>query len=401
MSPIADLPAAIARLSDRADEMRELLTQWAEINSGSGHTAGLDRMREALKAACALLPGHLEEVPVGTASPETAPANRALRVTCRPEAPVRVLLCGHYDTVYGPDHPFQHCERVDAKTLRGPGVLDMKGGLVLMLAALQAFETLPHASRLGWELIVTPDEETGSVASGPLLEQAAQRNTFGLVFEPAFGADIVRSRKGVGSFTVVAHGRAAHAGRDFALGRNAIVALADFLLAADALNREFDEVIVNVARITGGGPLNIVPDRAQAELNIRVRRRPDARRVVHILENLAARLSDDGIRVEFTGEFNRLPMESTPASEALFAAYQACARDLGTTIEWRHTGGGSDGNLLAAAGLPVLDGLGPRGGGMHSDSEYVILDSMVERAQFAALFLDRIATGRISIPIPA
>lgn len=401
MQPTATLPAPISQLAEHSDELRERLTRWAEINSGSGHAAGLARMREALKVECAKLPGTLEEVPVGSATAGGELTPRALRMTCRTGAPIRVLLSGHYDTVYGADHPFQHCELPDGGTLRGPGVLDMKGGLVLMFAALQAFESLPHASRLGWELIVTPDEETGSVGSRALLEAAAQRNTFGLVFEPAFGADIVRSRKGVGVFTVTAHGRAAHAGRDFAQGRNAIVALADFLLAADALNREFDDVIVNVANIGGGGPLNIVPDLARAQLNIRVRFRPDARRVVHILENLAARLSDDGIRVDFVGEFNRLPMESTPASEALFAAYQGCARELGHALEWRHTGGGSDGNLIAAAGLPVLDGLGPRGDGMHSDAEHVILESLTERAQIAALFLERIAAGRISVPTPS
>ncbi len=398
--PSTDLPQPIVRLADRADEVRDLLVQWAGINSGSGNGSGLDRMFAALKAAFECLPGSPEEIPVTTSAAGLNPPPRIFRLTCRPEAPIRVLLSGHYDTVYGADHPFQTCDSPAPGLLRGPGVLDMKGGLVVLLAALRTFEELPHASRLGWEVIITPDEETGSTGSRSLLEAAAQRSTCGLVFEPAYGADIVRSRKGVGAFTVTVNGRPAHAGRDFAQGRNAIVALADFLLSADALNRELDDVIVNVGRITGGGPINIVPDQARADLNIRVRRRPDARRVVQILENLAARLTDDGIRVEFAGEFNRLPMESTPASEALFAAYQACARDLGLALEWRHSGGGSDGNLLSSAGMPVLDGLGPRGDGMHSPAEHIVLESLVERAQLAALFLDRIASGHIPVLAP-
>lgn len=401
------LPTAIADIGGRADELRDLLMAWANINSGSHNPVGLARMLEALETGFSKLPGQLGVIAfdsrapwqVDLGAPETDRAPRALRVRCRPEASIRVLLSGHYDTVFGPDHPFQRCQLTDPQTLCGPGVIDMKGGLVVMLAALQAFETLPEASRLGWEVLITPDEEIGSYTSRPLLEEAAGRYAFGLVFEPAFGNDIVRSRKGTGEFTVTAIGRAAHAGRDAPEGRNAIVALAKFIEEADALNRQLDEVLLNVGHITGGGPINIVPDYARALLDVRIKNRPASRRVVHLLEYLASTLTGDGIRVEISGEFDRMPMESSPASEALFSAFQDCGRSLGLSIEWRHSGGGSDGNILAAAGLPVLDGLGPRGGGLHTESEHVILPSLVERAQLTALFLHRMASGHVKAPI--
>ena len=399
------LPPPIADLANRADELRDLLTAWANINSGSYNPEGLERMLEALKVGFGRLPGQLRVVTfdAGPSGPDgtgvrLAPRH-ALRMRCRQEASTRVLLCGHYDTVFGPDHPFQTCQLTDAQTLCGPGVIDMKGGLVVMLAALQAFEALPEAKQLGWEVLISPDEEIGSNASRPLLEEAAERYAFGLVFEPAFGNDIIRSRKGTGEFTVTAIGRAAHAGRDPGNGRNAIVALAKFIEEANALNRQLEGVLINVGHVSGGGPINIVPDYARAGIDVRITTRPDSRRVVQLLEYLASTLTSEGIRVEVAGEFDRMPMESTPASEALFSTLQTCAGELGLNVDWRHSGGGSDGNILAAAGLPVLDGLGPRGNGLHTEGEHVILPSLVERAQLIALFLQRAAMGRMKAPV--
>jgi glutamate carboxypeptidase len=327
----------------------------------------------------------------------------ALRVRCRPEAPIQVLLSGHYDTVYDVDHPFQSCSQPDPETLRGPGVADMKGGIVVMLAALQTLEQLPSAERLGWEVILGPDEETGSQGTRPLLEEAAGRHQFGLVFEPSReNGDLVKSRKGTGIFTLTCHGRAAHAGRDPGTGRNAILALAEFLPHVDALHHEFAGVLVNIGRIRGGGAANIVPDFAEAEVNIRITRAGDEKLVLDRMRGLAAPINArDGFRLEISGEFNRPPKESTPDEDALFRAWRACGGELGLSLDWQHVGGGSDGNLLSAAGLPNLDGLGPQGGGLHSPGEYIRLSSLVTRSQVAALFLDRVARGEITVPLRA
>lgn len=394
------LPPAITALSRRGPEYLVLLETWANINSGSGHLAGLERMRTALRADFAKrFPDALiDEVPLpGTSA-------RALRVTMRPDAATRILLNGHYDTVFEADHPFQRCARLDRQTLGGPGVADMKGGIVVMLAALEAFEQTPAAARLGWEVLLTPDEEIGSHASVPLLTEAASRGTFGLVFEPARASgDLVRSRKGTGAFSVICHGRAAHAALP-AVGRNAIVALAALVQALSRVPDELPGVLLNVGRFTGGSEAtNIVPDRAEILLDVRITRRTDLAAVESRLHELVAAANQaEGFNFQLTGGFNRPPKESGPVEEAAFAAWQEAAHDLGLKpFSWVHSGGGSDSNFLSEAGLPNLDGVGIVGGRLHTDGEYILVDSLAERAQLAALFLHRIATGELALATPA
>ena len=395
MSLTVSLPAPILALPARTPELAALLEAWSLINSGSGHLAGLERMRTALRAEFSrAFPAALVEEPalVGTNA-------RALRLRLRPDAPRQILLNGHYDTVYEATDPFQTCTRPDADTLRGPGVADMKGGLVVLLAALQAFEQTPGASALGWEILLTPDEETGSHGSAPLFVEAAARHTFALVFEPARpSGDIVQSRKGTGSFTATCRGRAAHAAQVPSPGRNAILALAEFLLGAAKIPAELPGVLVNVGNIRGGSAAtNVVPDFAQSELDVRITRVADREPLLARLHALAAVINArDGFRLELTGSFNRPPKECGPAEESAFAAWQQAARDLGQVPpSWVHSGGGSDGNLLFAAGLANLDAVGPLGDHLHSDRERVVISSLATRAQIVALFLTRYAAGEV------
>lgn len=390
---VMPLPAAILNLPSRGDELRDVLIRWANQNSGSDHLAGLAAMHALLVDAFRVI-GPVESVPLpGTSA-------QALRVCFRPEARWQILFSGHYDTVYGADHPFQTCTLLDRDTLRGPGVADMKGGLVVMLAALTAFAQLPDAGQVGGEVLLSPDEEIGSASSRALLEEAAGRHHFGLVFEPCReNGDLVRARMGTGIFTVTCRGRSAHAGRAPGEGRNAIVALAEFLPKADALNRELPSILLNIGRISGGGAVNIVPDLAQAEINLRVSRPEDIARVLQRLNEAAAPINArEGYALTIEGKFNRLPKEITPQDEQLFNAWRACGRELGVALNWQDVGGGSDGNLLSAASLPNLDGLGPLGGQLHSPNEYLKLDTLVPRTQVAALFLHHLATGQIEAP---
>lgn len=389
-----DLPVALAAPFDPAPLIKRLTT-WSAINSGSTHLAGLARMADALEAALRELTPDVERVPLAD------DGRVALRATCRPAAARRILCSGHYDTVFDANHPFQTPRPVTADRLNGPGVADMKGGIVAMLAALAAFEQTPTAANLGWTVLLTPDEETGSEASRPVIEAAAREHALGLVFEPArdTGA-LVRSRAATGIFTLTVHGRAAHAGRDPGAGRNAIVALAELLLAVDRLPARIPDLLINVGAIRGGGTVNIVPDFATADLNARASTKPALLAAEAALADLAATLNQrDGFRAELTGQFNREPLQSTPVTEALFAQLQTCVADLGEPpLEWMHVAGGSDGNLLHAAGLPVLDGLGPVGGGLHSDAEYIETASLPARARRAALLLHRLATREVGLP---
>jgi glutamate carboxypeptidase len=389
------LPPAIARLPERTPEFGALLLQWANINSGSGHRAGLDRMRAALRSAFAGFSGaQIDELPCpGTAD--------ALRVRVRPDAPTQLLFNGHFDTVYEADDAFQTCRWVDAATLNGPGVADMKGGLLTMLAALQAFEATPHAAQIGWEALLTPDEETGSHGSAQHLRDAAGRAHFGFVFEPARpNGDIVKSRKGTGGVVVTCRGRASHAAKVPNDGRNAILALADFVLAASHIPDDLRGVLVNVGNIRGGSAAtNVIPDLAVAELDVRITQASDRPALIARLEKIAAAINArEGFKLELKISFNRPPKECVPLEEKVFAAWQVAAADVGVTpFTWVHTGGGSDGNLLSSAGLPNLDGIGPIGDHLHSAREFLLVPTIAPRAQIVALFLHRLASGEISL----
>ena len=392
-----NLPSSITALPQRSDELCDLLIRWSGQNSGSANFAGLAAMLGQLQAAFAQLPGAQVETVV---LPDTFA--KALRVRMRPAAPIQLFLSGHYDTVYGADDPFQRCTLLTSEKLRGPGVTDMKGGLVVMLAALQAFEQTPQAAQIGYEVLLNPDEEIGSFGAGPLYVEAASRHRFGLVFEPARpNGDLVHSRKGTGNFTVTARGRSAHAAAANRPGRNAIAALAEFLVAANRLPEELPGVLLNIGHIRGGGPAtNVVPDFAEALLDLRITHPGERDVVLTQLRELAAPINArEGYRLEVTGSFNRPPMERSPAAEAVFAAWQQCGRDLGLApFSWVHAGGGSDGNNLSAAGLACLDGLGPIGDRLHSPEEWVHLPSLATRAQLTALFLHRLAAGVFVLP---
>lgn len=397
------LPASIVALVERQAELAALLEQWCNLNSGSGHAAGLERMRRALREEFARsFPAATIDEPSAEAPGFNPTGVKALRVRVRPTAPIQILLSGHYDTVYESGDAFQTCRWIDADTINGPGVADMKGGLVTLLAALQAFEQTPHAERIGWEALITPDEETGSHGSEPLFVEAAARHHFAFIFEPARPTgDAVHSRKGTGNLRVTCHGRAAHAAKVPNDGRNAILALAEYLLAIGRLPGEMPGVLLNVGNIRGGGAAtNVVPDFAEAEVDVRITKVADREPLLARLHALAAPINArDGLRLELQGGFNRPPKECLPAEEAIFKEWQCAGADLGVpAFSWVHAGGGSDGNLLTAAGLPNLDGIGPIGDHLHSNREYCRVNTIAPRAQLAALFLHRLASGEIALP---
>jgi glutamate carboxypeptidase len=402
---MAPIPPSIAALPARTAELGALLERWANINSGSGHAAGLARMADTLRAdfSRAFPAATIEEI--NTDAPGfNPPGSRALRIRLRPAAPTQIFLCGHYDTVYEADDAFQVCRWLDATTLNGPGVADMKGGLVTILAALQAFEATPHAASVGWEVLLTPDEETGSHGTAHLFRGAARDHQFGFVFEPGRpNGNIIHSRKGTGGLVATCHGRAAHAAKVPNDGRSAILALAEFLLDAAKIPSEMPDVMVNVGNIRGGtAATNVVPHFAESEIDIRITKIADSEPLLARFQALADRINTrDGIKLTLKGGFNRPPKECLPAEEAVFPEWQRAARDVGVPeFTWVHGGGGSDGNFLTAGGLPNLDGIGPIGDNLHSDREFCRVETIAPRAQIVALFLHRVAAGDITLGAP-
>ncbi len=392
-------------ISGRQDWMLARTIALAEVNSGSFNVAGVNRVGEMLKQDFSVLGAQTERLPVAPletiaddGSLLRRPLGDALRMRKHPQAPVQVFLCGHLDTVFGADHAFQQVSHREGGIINGPGVADLKGGLMVMLTALQALERSPLAGQLGWEVLLNPDEEIGSQGSAELIRQAATRCHFGLIYEPSFpDGSLAGERKGSGNFSLIARGRAAHAGREHHLGRNAIRALCDAVSAIDALNGQREGVTFNPGYIHGGGAVNIVPDTAVARFNVRLARPEDADWCLRQIDAALAPIQDrDGIGIELHGGFTRPPKLLSDANRQLLELARDCGQQLGLELAWHPTGGCCDGNNLAAAGVPNIDTLGVRGGKIHSAEEYMHVDSLSERAQLSALLLLRLAAGELA-----
>ena len=369
---------------------------WAAVNSGTGNIAGLATMAGMLADAFSALPGALrlvepvaaERVAVdGTVSAVTH--GRHLHLSVRPDAARRLLLTGHMDTVYPADHPFQVLTDRPDGTVNGPGVADMKGGLAVMLAALEAVEAA--GCPIGYDVIINSDEETGSFSSAGLIEDAARGKIAALTYEPALpDGTLAGARGGTGNFSIVVRGRSAHAGRNPQDGRNAIVAAAALALALNAAKSP--RLSVNPARIDGGGPNTVVPDLAVLRVNFRPADAAEIARAQAAIDAAVAEVAAaHDVQIEVHGSFNRPPKPIDAGAARLFGLVQAVGTDLGVPITWRDTGGVCDGNNIAAAGTPVIDTMGVRGGAIHSADEYLIVDSLAERAGLSAVTILRLA----------
>ena len=392
-------------ISAQVPAQRDELLRLSNQNSGSYNAPGVNAVAERIGQIFAPLGATAESIELprhvvtddkgGTLEREVG---RALRLRRRPDAPLKVFLGGHLDTVFSASHPFQRARDIGNDTLNGPGVADLKGGLLVMFLALAALERSPWKDQIGWEVLFNPDEEIGSEGSAPLLKDAAGRHHFGLVFEPSFpDGNLASARKGSGNFDVIVRGRAAHAGREPHLGRNAIRATAEVVSALDALNGRREGLTLNVGYVHGGGPTNIVPDLCIVKFNVRTQVPDDECWLHEALDRvLIGAQKNEGYKLELRGSFTRGPKVMTPQIEKLAGMIGDCGRALGMQLEFKPTGGCCDGNNLAAAGLPNIDNLGVVGGEIHSDREFVRVPSIGERARLSALLLMRLASGELT-----
>jgi len=393
----SDERAVVERVG--GEPMLDQVLEWSAVNSGSRNLVGLERIAGLLADAFSALPGNVALVPpakveIVDTSGKTAEVEHGkhLHLTVRPNAPVQLLLTGHMDTVYGVEHEFQETRWIEDGVLNGPGVADMKGGLAVMLAALKAVEHSALAERIGYEVVIDSDEEVGSPSSAALLTDAAQGKRAALTYEPAALPDgtLAAARPGSGNFSFVVRGRSAHAGRNPEEGRNAIVAASE--LALRLAMSKTPGLSINPAKIDGGGPNNVVPDLAILRVNLRPRTTDDqeiaARLIAKALDETAAA---HDVFIEAHGGFGRPPKPVTEDDEALFKLVSQAGADLGQEIGWQPSGGVCDGNNIAACGVPVVDTMGVRGGKIHSAEEYLIVESLTERAALSALTILRLA----------
>lgn len=353
----------------------EELAAWARIESCSDDPSGLAAVAAVLTERFRKLGASVE--PVG-----------ATHVLARwPGVGKPILLLGHFDTVY----PRGTLARMPVKQrdgkLYGPGVVDMKGGLLIGCVAIEALQQIKREGARPIWYLCTSDEEVGSVTSRRWIEELARQAEVALVLEGAGnGGALKTARKGVGLYEITVTGRAAHAGVAPEQGRNALLELAHQIIWLQTLNDPETGTTVNVCTARGGTTTNVIPAEARAEINVRVWTEIEAARLAQALA--ARRPVGEDVTIAFAGGLNRPPMERTPQIGRLFTHAQTLARDLGFEVEEAATGGGSDGNFTAALNIPTLDGLGPIGGGAHAVHEHVNLDSFVPRAALLARLLE-------------
>lgn len=407
------LTAAERRVCDaiaaRGGDLPRELAAWVAIPTGHNHAPGLDAMRGAittrlgaLGAAVELHPGvpkptWLDAWRTGAPvdAPADDPASTPPSAVCRRlvDGSARILIAGHLDTVFAPGGSFREMSIApDGKTATGPGVVDMKGGLLVAVTALEALEEA--GARIGWSFLLNSDEETGSYHSEEALTREAGRHDVGLALEPAMpGGELVVERFGSGQFLIEAFGRSAHVGRDFEKGVSATKALSRAVVAACDLADPSARRIVSVGPLRGGSATNAVPDYAAAWGNARFPTQGVADEIGAGLDALAT--AEDAMpRIAVRRSFNRPAKPLTPDVERLAESARACAEDLGQSLPFGRTGGVCDGNILQAAGLPTIDTVGVRGGGLHTNREWIDLSSLVERASLLAVLLLRLHEGR-------
>ncbi|MDC0886329.1 hydrolase [Altererythrobacter sp.] len=396
MKPTSDILAAIDQSA-----MCEQTLAWSSVNSGTANLDGLATVAGMLSDAFSALPGELElidPVPVTAISADGTefekPHGRHLVLRVRPEAERRLLLTGHMDTVFPADHPFQDNIWLDDQVVNGPGTADMKAGIAVMLHALLALERSEHAAKLGYDVMINSDEETGSLSSSALIDELAKGKYAALTYEPAATPEgtLAHARGGTGNYSLIVKGRSAHAGRNPEDGRNAVVAAA--ALAVGLKDLQTPDCPVNPAKIEGGAANNVVPDNAVLRFNIRPKEPSAGERFEAGLNSLMAQVRQaHEVSVDLHGGVTRPPKPVDRRAQKLFDLVRACGAELGQDIDWKSTGGVCDGNNIAACGVPVVDTMGVRGGKIHSPDEFMIVSSLSERAALSALVLERLASG--------
>jgi len=390
-------------IAPRRDELIHDLGAHVAIPTGHNHTPGLDEYRAVVVARLQALGASVEKVP-GEPRPEWMGAAKGAiphTVILRSEAAqraapgaMRILIAGHLDTVFPPDGDFtQMMCSVDGRTAKGPGVVDMKGGVLIAIAALEAL----HACgvEVAWTAMFNSDEETGSYHSDSALRAEAPKHDLGIAVEPALaGGELAIERYGSGQFIIEAHGRSAHVGREFEKGVSAVHALAKAIDKACDLADPAKQRIVSVGPLEGGKATNVVPDLARAWGNARYPTPEIGREIGEALDALAT--PEDAMpRVIVRRSFNRPAKPLIPATERLALAARDAAESLGQRLPFASTGGVCDGNILQDAGLPTVDTLGVRGGRLHTTEEWIELDSLVERATLLGVLLARLSRSAV------
>ncbi len=358
-----------ANLDSRTAQMLEHVKQFVNIESPSNEPELLQRSAEFLAKVMTEVLGK---------APQIITSDKGPHVHWKGSDDTKVLIVGHHDTVFQKGTVAKRGFSIDGDIARGPGIFDMKAGIIQAIYGLSEIREAHQA-----EILITADEEIGSYASRALIEERAKATGNVLVFEPSGNDDALKiARKGVGTFRVDIAGRASHAGLEPEKGINALIELAAQVQTIAAIAKPEIGTTVTPTIATAGTTENVVPAAAQITVDVRVNILSEKARVESALGALQPTVA--GASISVSGSINRPPMHES-ASTTLYAVAQSVANGIGITdLQGIAVGGGSDGNFTAAIGIPTLDGLGACGGGAHADSEYIKVSKMGERAALAA-----------------
>lgn len=373
-----------AQLPQFLDDLQDLV----DVDCGTANKAGVDAVGELFRERLRAAGFDLTEFPL-------TDYGDCCLATLRGTGQAHILLLGHLDTVYPDGTVAERPMRFEGRHILGPGVTDMKAGLLAGLYAVRALQYIGFHDFARIDFFVNTEEEVGSPASQQLYRPVAQLADAALVLEAARASgDIVSARKGGGIYHVTVHGRQAHAGVEPEKGANAIVELAGCIRELAELNGLNPGTTVNVGVIGGGTRSNVVPDLARAEVDVRFSTAEDGRVLDRAIRQVGTPPNLPGTRVAVSGGIKKGPMEKTTAAAYLVELLQEVAAQLGISFKDVQTGGNSDGNHMGELGIPVLDGLGPIGGDDHSPSEYLDADSIVPRTALLAGLIAAAATRR-------
>ncbi len=383
----ASAEEVLAFMRERQAPMIRLLKMLVEAESPSSHPASHEAIRRVLTGELAELGFHVRELgrPGG---PRHVYARPAIRARARPLQ----LVVGHYDTVWPIGTTRERPFTVEGNVVRGPGVFDMKGGLVQLVLALQAIRDLELPLDLTPVVFVNADEEIGSRTSTRDIVRLARRAKRALVLEPSLGeqGDIKTERKGIGRFTITVHGKAAHAGLNPEAGASAILELSHVIQKLFAMNDADKGISINVGTVDGGIQPNVIAAHSSAVADVRVPSIADGEMIERRIH--ALRPEVPGVRLRIEGAIGRPSMEATPRNQALWRQARAIGESLGLDLRQARAGGGSDGNTTSQY-TATLDGLGPVGHGAHANHEFLYIDKTLERAALLALLIASSAEG--------
>lgn len=384
-SPVSSPCERLGYFEERKDEIVDVTRQFVEIESPSNLKQAVDRLSTIVRSRFEEIGGKVKVHRQKTAGNHLQ-INFAGNQQQKP-----VLVLGHMDTVYPIGAISKMPCLMNKGRLSGPGVLDMKAGIALIHAAMQALRER-HGKRLPRpvHVLLVSDEEIGSHTSRLLIESLAKKSAAVLVAEPAYGLNgaVKTARKGVGQYTLKVMGKAAHSGLDFEKGESAIVELSRQIIEISKLVNIPTGTTLNIGTIQGGGRVNVVPAEASAVLDVRVTGKVKAEEIEKKLWGL--RPFNPQCKLEITGGMNRPPMERNSGTAQLYEKARTIAAQLGWELEEAAVGGGSDGNFTAALGIPTLDGLGAVGEGAHASNENIVIDELPRRAALLAALIESV-----------